>query len=117
MNENTLLDIVNNSPESLHFKDIIACIDTHYHFEAVSFHNNGLDNPEGTNLGSCKIFAFAKLHGLTKDQTLALFAEHYFKDVVIRPEAESHQNIRHFMNSEKGVDGVILAKSPLTSKA
>lgn len=116
MDTNTLLNTVRTSPENLKFKDVICCIDASYNFEAVFFHNNGLDNPEGTNLGSCKVFAFAKLHGLTKVQTLALFAEHYFNDVLVNPDAKSHLNIRHFMDSENGLDGVILAKNPLTPK-
>lgn len=111
-----LLEMLRLSPELLVFNDVIATIDAHYHFTASRFHNNGLENEIGTNLGSCKVFAFAKQHKLTKDETLACFAEHYFKDVLIHPESQSHQNIRHFMKSERGLDGVMFDSKVLIEK-
>ncbi|WMN61827.1 HopJ type III effector protein (plasmid) [Pseudoalteromonas xiamenensis] len=111
-----LLEMLRLSPELLVFSDVIATIDAHYHFTAARFHNNGLDNEKGTNLGSCKVFAFAKQHKLTKDETLACFAEHYFKDVLVHKDSQSHQNIRHFMNSEHGLDRVIFDSNVLMKK-
>ena len=57
-----------------------------------------LYNPPGTNAGSCKIFYFAQMHGLSEESTLRLFCEHY-ESVLLDPSGTSHQNIRNFMNN------------------
>ncbi len=46
---------------------------------------------------SCRIFAFAKIHNLSAEQTLALFGDYYRKDVLGNPDGTDHQNIRNFM--------------------
>jgi len=87
--------------EQVAFTDTMHLIDEHYDYQPVAF-TNGPDskriaNPAGTNEGSCKIFAFAKLQGLTEAETLALFGDYYRHDVRENPNGDSHANIRTFI--------------------
>ncbi len=79
------------------FQDSIAIIAAHYHYTPTRFVNGSVVNEAGTNEGSCKLFYFAKLHGLDPEHTLALFGDYYWKDVLEHPEATNHANIRSFM--------------------
>jgi len=84
------------------FDETIAVITENYHYQPTEF-SNGLDervlvNKAGSNEGSCKIFAFAKIHGLDEQQTLNLFGDYYRLDVLNDPQGARHQNIRLFMN-------------------
>lgn len=81
----------------LAFKDVIAHIETNYHYTPVEFHNGEVVNPAGVNEGSAKVFGFAKLHGLNQLDTLKLFAEHY-QAVLETPEGTDHANIRNFLH-------------------
>jgi len=83
------------------FNETISVIADNYHYTATEF-SNGLGehtcvNAAGTNEGSCKIFAFAKLHQLNQQQTLCLFGDYYHLDVLNDPHGTGHQNIRNFM--------------------
>ena len=78
------------------FQDFIAFIDENYHFIPTAFKNGNHYNQAGENSGSCKVFSFARLHGLNAAQTLAGFAEHY-QHVLADPHGTGHANIRHFM--------------------
>ncbi len=91
------LSKLRNNPESIAFTDTIEVIDNNYNFAAVRFTNGTAVNEAGTNSGSCKLFSFAKLHGLTKEETLACFGDYYRVDVLQHPEATNHANIRNFM--------------------
>ena len=89
----------NNIPVS--FDETIAVITENYQYQATEF-SNGLNedtviNKAGTNEGSCKIFAFAKIHQLDQQQTLNLFGDFYRQDVLNDPQETGHQNIRNFM--------------------
>lgn len=99
------------------FKDTLAVITEHYDYTASEF-SNGLQQPlinqVGQNEGSCKIFAFAKLHNLDKQQTLALFGDFYRKDVLENPDGNDHQNIRTFMRD--GWDGIVFKSEALKPK-
>ena len=91
--------INNNIPVS--FDETIAVITENYHYQPTEF-SNGLNehtliNQAGTNEGSCKIFAFAKIHQLDQQQTLSLFGDYYRLDVLNDPKGTGHQNIRNFM--------------------
>ena len=98
----TLLQRLNASPESVTFEDTMAVIDTLYEFTPTSFKNGLLINVPGENNGSCKLFAFARLHGLTEKQTLNCFGEYYRKDVLGKPDDIDHQNIRNFIKTGWG---------------
>lgn len=99
-----LIEQLTDSPETLQFADVIAVIDSHYRYTPGAFINGEQHNPAGTNEGSCKVLAFARLHGLNQQQTLALFAQYYRDDVLANPDGTDHGNIRNFMKT--GWDGV-----------
>lgn len=86
--------------QDLNFAEVIATIEAHYEYTPQGFTNGlGADcvqNPAGTNEGSCKVFAFGQLQQLSPEQTLACFGEHYRK-VLATPEGSDHANIRRFM--------------------
>lgn len=84
--------------EPLVFQEVQAVIAQHYDYTPTRFSNGGVVNEAGVNEGSCRIFAFARLQGLTEAQTLALFGEHY-RAVLAHPEGSNHANVRAFMKS------------------
>ncbi|WP_045226534.1 HopJ type III effector protein [Methyloterricola oryzae] len=87
--------------ERVAFQDTLSVIAENYEYTPTAFRNGGGEdcvvNEAGKNEGSCKIFAFARLHALTPEQTLALFGDFYWKDVLEDPEGTGHANIRAFM--------------------
>jgi hypothetical protein len=83
--------------EKVSFQDSIAVIGANYHYTPTRFTNGGVVNEPGSNEGSCKLFYFGKLHGLTPEQTLGLFGDYYWQEVLAFPDATSHANIRAFM--------------------
>ncbi len=108
--------VTNN--EAVGFDETIAVITENYHYQPTEF-SNGLNeqllvSPAGTNEGSCKIFAFAQLHGLDPQQTLNLFGDYYRQDVLNDPDGTGHQNIRNFM--KYGWDGISFKGVALTAK-
>lgn len=110
----TLEEKIQHSPASITFSEVIAHIDAHYDFTPTRFTNGTAVNEAGQNNGSCKIFSFAKLHGLTQDQTLALFGDYYRVDVLCNPEGTDHQNIRNFIQS--GWEGIQFEGEVLRAK-
>lgn len=106
---------LNDAPSSVTFDDTMSAIAASYEFTPAAFTNGGARNEAGQNSGSCKLFAFALLNKLSKDQTLACFGEHYRDDVLKNPDGANHQNIRNFM--QYGWDGVKFDSMPLTPKS
>ena len=102
----------------VNFDETMAIIADNYLYKPTEFQNGQnndlLINAAGTNEGSCKIFAFARLNQLDKDQTLSLFGDYYWQDVVADPDGNGHQNIRNFM--KYGWDGISFAGEPLSRK-
>ena len=96
-NMENFLNKVKSNPELLTFQETIEVLESNYNFTPTAFKNGNQINNAGENNGSCKIFAFAKIHQLEKDQTLALFGSYYFDDVLKNPDGNDHQNIRNFM--------------------
>jgi hypothetical protein len=94
-----------STPESITFPDTIAVIDQHFSFTPTAFQNGNLTNNANQNSGSCKLFSFAQMQGLTQQETLQCFGDFYRKDVLLNPEGDDHQNIRNFI--QFGWDGVI----------
>ena len=114
MDIKTFLDQVKNQPETVTFADTMAVVDTNYQFTPGAFRNGELANAAGQNSGSCKLFSFAKIHGLTEQQTLHCFGDYYRVDVLQHPQANDHQNIRNFMRSGwKGIEFEAAALTPL----
>ncbi len=95
------------------FEKVMQTIDAEYEFTPTRFTNGDAVNESGTNNGSCKIFAFAKLNGLDEQMTLNAFGDYYMVDVLQHPDNQDHQNIRNFMQTGwNGIefDGVALVK-------
>ena len=100
------------------FADLMQLIGEHYDYTPTLFTNGIGDdcviNKAGTNEGSCKLFAFAKLHELDKTQTLLCFGEYYRDDVLKNPEGNDHANIRTFM--KYGWEGIQFSCDALVAK-
>ncbi|PCI51258.1 MAG: type III effector [Moraxellaceae bacterium] len=94
-----LLGQLKQSPLTVEFEDVMSVIRECYDYVATEFQNGNETNPAGSNEGSCKIFAFGKLHGLSEEQTLACFGGYYRDDVLMNPEGSDHGNIRNFMST------------------
>lgn len=107
----TFLDNLQSSPGSIEFQDTMTVIDAAYTYTPAAFKNGGLVNQAGENEGSCKLFAFAKLNGLNKEETLACFGAYYREDVLQNPDGDNHQNIRNFMKT--GWAGITLESEVL----
>ncbi|MFZ2405935.1 MAG: HopJ type III effector protein [Methylobacter sp.] len=113
----SFLEKIKNN-ENVSFDETIAVITENYHYQPTEF-SNGLNeqllvNQAGTNEGSCKIFSFAQLNGLDRQQTLNLFGDYYRLDVLNDPNGTGHQNIRNFM--QYGWDGVHFKGVALAAK-
>lgn len=104
MTISAFLENLKSNPTTVSFAETIAVIDNNYQFTPTAFSNGNQVNKAGENNGSCKIFAFAKLHQLTELQTLSCFGSYYFEDVLQNPLGTDHQNIRNFM--EFGWNGI-----------
>ncbi len=100
--------------EPVDFNIVMQVIESEYNFIPSEFRNGQAINAENTNNGSCKIFAFGLLNGLSKQETLNAFGRFYTEDVLKHPENEDHQNIRNFM--EFSWDGIHFENTALTLK-
>ena len=105
------------SGQPVDFQDTISVITKNYQYTPTRFSNgSGSDvvvNDAGTNEGSCKIFGFARLHGLNEADTLGLFGDYYRKDVLENSEGQDHRNIRNFM--KYGWAGIQFDGEPLSA--
>jgi len=118
MRSNDLLIKIANHPETVTFNEVIATITEHYHYTPSRL-SNGVEGDQvvsepGSNEGSCKIFAFAKLNKLSEIQTLHCFGDYYRQDVLQNPGGNDHGNIRTFMRH--GWGGIEFDQAPLTEK-
>lgn len=95
------------------FADTLAFIDQHYHYQPSAFRNGPVSNSAEQNQGSCKVLALALDQGLTDQQTLHCFAEHY-QAVLADPEGSDHANIRALL--QHGLAGVVFEHPPLTRR-
>ena len=109
-----LLEQLEKSSETIIFKDVIAYIDENYDFAPTKFTNGNTTNEANQNNGSCKVFSFAQLKNLSKEQTLWLFGEFYREDVLNNPDGTDHQNIRNFMKF--GWEGIVFEGEALKIK-
>ncbi|WP_240975935.1 HopJ type III effector protein [Chitinophaga fulva] len=98
---------------TIQFKEVIEFIESQYHHQPTAFKNGDAYNEATQNQGSAKVFAFAQLNDLSKEDTLYLFAEHY-QSVLSTPDAQDHQNIRQFMTH--GWAGVVFEGQALVQK-
>ncbi len=114
MNLDNFLKKINDAPEQTQFDEVISLIDSHYVFTPTAFSNGELNNAANQNNGSCKIFAFAKLHQLPEDITLQCFGDYYRLDVLQHPDGEDHMNIRNFMRT--GWSGIRFEQDALIAR-
>ncbi|RBL89860.1 HopJ type III effector protein [Chitinophaga flava] len=98
---------------SILFKEVIEFIESQYQHQPTAFKNGDAYNEATQNQGSAKVFAFAQLNNLSKEDTLYLFAEHY-QSVLNNPNGDDHQNIRQFM--AHGWSGVVFEGQALVQK-
>jgi len=96
------------------FADTLAFIAAHYDYQPQAFNNGGVESAAGQNEGSCKTLGLALLEGLSDQQALLAFGEHY-RSVVATPEGTDHSNIRALI--AHGLAGVTFASQPLMRKA
>lgn len=100
--------------EQLLFAETLAFIAAHYDYQPSAFRNGGVENASGQNEGSCKTLSLALLEGLSLEETLRAFGEHY-RAVLATPDGNDHGNIRALQNT--GLSGVQFAQQALTRKA
>ena len=109
-----LIEQLTKQPETVEFEDVMKVIADNFDYTPSKFSNGDTVNEAGTNEGSCKIFAFAKLANLTPEQTLHCFGRFYRQDVVENPAGKDHGNSRNFI--KYGWDKVNFEKNVLTAK-
>lgn len=114
MELNDFLRRLNDAPDSIAFVDTIAVVDALYDFTPTAFRNGDQFNEAGQNNGSCKLFSFALLQGLSQQQTLHCFGAYYRDDVLNHPDGSDHQNIRNFIKTSW--DGIAFDGTALTPK-
>lgn len=102
------------STEYVNFKEFIALIEKEYNFTNIAFKNGNLYNKDDENQGSAKVFCFALMYSLSKEQTLRCFGEHYKSVLNSKPEDKSHLNIRNFI--KLGFKGLKIDKKALSKK-
>jgi len=111
-----LIEKIISQPADIDFNKVIEIIEANYVYTPTRFmngtKNNVITSEAGTNEGSCKIFAFGKLHQLDEKQTLACFGKYYREDVLCHPNNTDHANIRNFMIY--GWNGITIEGNPLT---
>ncbi|MFI5671114.1 HopJ type III effector protein [Streptomyces sp. NPDC051704] len=96
------------------FADTLAFVAAHYDYRPQAFRNGELANAAGENEGSCKTLGLAVLEGLSGQEALLAFGEHY-RSVLATPNDADHANIRNLM--AHGLEGVKFAGQPLARKS
>ncbi|HDS1756541.1 HopJ type III effector protein [Pseudomonas sp. M5] len=96
------------------FADTLAFIAANYSYQPQAFTNGGVENAAGQNEGSCKTLGLALLEGLSDQEALLAFGEHY-RDVMATPEGTDHGNIRALI--AHGLAGVKFTAQPLSRNA
>lgn len=103
---------VKDYPTEISFSETLQVVDSNFEFTPTAFTNGELQNEAGQNSGSCKLLAFAKMQGFTKEETLACFGDYYFEEVLKDVKGNGHQNIRNFIKT--GFEGLSFEGEPLT---
>ncbi|MBS7691235.1 HopJ type III effector protein [Pseudomonas lalucatii] len=99
--------------EQFAFAETLAFIEAHYDYQPSAFRNGAVENAAGQNEGSCKTLGLALLEGLSLEETLLCFGEHY-RSVLATPDGSDHGNIRALMDT--GLAGVRFEREPLQRK-
>jgi hypothetical protein len=101
------------TPTTIAFADTMQVIEGNYNFTPTRFANGEIKNNVGENLGSCKLFAFAKHQKFTKQATLFCYGAHY-QNVLKDANGSSHQNIRNFIKT--GFEGLSFESEAISLK-
>ncbi|MEV7440668.1 HopJ type III effector protein [Streptomyces sp. NPDC091204] len=96
------------------FADTLAFVAAHYDYQPQAFRNGEQENAAGENEGSCKTLGLALLEGLSDQEALEAFGEHY-RSVLATPNDTDHSNIRNLV--AHGLAGVSFSGQPLTRKS
>lgn len=99
--------------EQFLFAETLAFIAEHYDYQPSAFRNGNVDNAAGQNEGSCKTLSLALLEGLSLEETLRAFGEHY-RAVLASPDGSDHANIRALQDT--GLPGVKFEQQALSRK-
>jgi hypothetical protein len=113
MKEQIILLIDNLKAGTVKFSEVLTFIETYYQHQPAAFKNGGAYNEVTQNQGSAKVFSFAQLNNISKEDTLYLFAEHY-QSVLDTRDGIDHQNIRQFM--AHGWQGIAFESPALSLK-
>ncbi|MBD8574848.1 HopJ type III effector protein [Pseudomonas syringae] len=92
------------------FADTLTFVAQGYAYQPQAFRNGEVDNAAGQNEGSCKTLGLALLEGLSDEEALLAFGEHY-RSVQATPEGSDHANIRALI--KHGLAGVKFEAEPL----
>jgi hypothetical protein len=95
------------------FAETLSFIADNYTYTPAAFTNGSVRNEAGQNEGSCKTLALARLEGLSEEEALLAFGEHY-RSVRDNPNGADHANIRSLQHH--GLNGVHFDKPPLSRR-
>lgn len=95
------------------FADTLAFVSTWYDFTPTAFSNGDVHNNSQENQGSAKVIALATELGLSRQQLLYCFGEHY-REVLATPHGNNHFNLRRLQRD--GHTNVCFDKFPLKRK-
>jgi hypothetical protein len=96
------------------FSSTLEFIAEWFDFTPSAFMNGHVANSVDQNQGSCKVFALAQQLGLSQEQALRCFGEHY-RDVLATPQVDNHHNLRRVLH--EGLDNITFDQFPLTLKS
>lgn len=95
------------------FAATLAFINEWYDFTPTAFRNGSVANGADQNQGSCRVLAFALMEGLSAEQALKCFGEHY-RDVLATPGVDNHHNLRRLQ--KEGLRDIQFDAAPLRRK-
>lgn len=95
------------------FADTLAFIGQWFDFKPTAFRNGSVSNAADQNQGSCRVLAMALQLGLTAEQALKCFGEHY-RDVLATPGVDNHHNLRRLQ--AEGLVNIVFDSPPLHRK-
>jgi hypothetical protein len=100
--------------EQFTFAETLVFIAEHYQYQPSAFTNGNVESAAGQNEGSCKTLGLALLEGLSLEETLQCFGEHY-RSVLATPTSNDHSNIRALLDT--GLAGVRFEQASLQRKS
>ncbi|MES2626360.1 MAG: HopJ type III effector protein [Pseudomonadota bacterium] len=106
------LDAINKDTHQ--FSSTLAFINQWFDFTPSAFRNGKVSNSAEQNQGSCRVLAMALLVGLSAEQTLQCFGEHY-RDVLATPDVDNHHNLRRLQT--EGLTDIHFDEQPLRYKS